>query len=92
MHVFLRLGCFPWVGPRLAHVIAWIYTRMPLRSISVYDQLPDNCRPYNLPNDDCWYVLAPYSRDWTCLRSSRLLMITRKGGRIVFDGCASDEG
>jgi hypothetical protein len=41
-----------------------------------------------------WYVVVPWGDglDGWCLRSSRVVVVTKIGGRIVYDGSGHDEG
>lgn len=65
------------------------------KDFSVYDYLPGNTHIY-MPTIDkpCWFVLCPWGdgQDSTMLRSSRLMVITRWGGKVIYDGSAGDEG
>lgn len=89
------LGFSPLVGRRLAYLIAWVYTGMRSRWIEVYEHLPENYHVYELPPGDYWYVLASYDRagDFLpALRSSRLILISKRTGRVCCNCCAMDEG
>lgn len=58
-----------------------------------YGKKPERCRIYGLnPADPCWYVYAPWSDEQTVLRSSRVIVISRMTGEILYDGSAGDEG
>jgi hypothetical protein len=44
------------------------------------------------PPTDCWFVLFQLSYDRPCiLKSSRLVTISKRTGKIVYDGDARDE-
>jgi hypothetical protein len=62
----------------------------------IFDQLPDNCHIYmTYPIDKpCWFVKCPWGdgQDGSMLRSCRLMLLTRWGGKVVYDGSAGDEG
>jgi hypothetical protein len=46
-----------------------------------------------LPPTDCWFVLFQLIYDQPCiLQSSRLVIISKRAGKIVYDGDARDEG
>ena len=45
------------------------------------------------PPTDCWFVLFQLIYDQPCiLQSSRLVTISKRTGKIVYDGDARDEG
>ena len=45
-------------------------------------------------NEPAWYIFAPWcdGRDDTMLRSSRIVAVSKRGGRVLYDGSANDEG
>ncbi len=49
---------------------------------------------YQEPKESCWVVYAPWfdGKDGKALRSSRIIMISKKSGEILYDGSANDEG
>jgi len=59
-----------------------------------YDTKPDNCRIYNMPAEPCWFQYVPWAdgQDGLMLRSSRVILISKLTGRILYDGPANDEG
>ncbi|MCR4299591.1 MAG: hypothetical protein NUV75_12745 [Gallionella sp.] len=58
-----------------------------------YSQKPDSCRLYDINTDQhCWYVYAPWPDGMLALRSSRVMVISRSTGKILYDGSAGDEG
>jgi len=48
-------------------------------------------RPIEEP---CWYIHAPWcdGLDGACLRSSRVLVVSKITGAVLYDGSANDEG
>ena len=59
----------------------------------ITDSLPVNCHPYNVPSHDCWYVLCSANPSHVyMLCSSRLIVISKTTGEVVYDGSANDEG
>jgi len=58
------------------------------------DRKPDNCRIYNMPSEPCWFVYAPwlYEGEGMGLRSSRVILVSKLTGKILYDGSANDEG
>lgn len=64
----------------------------PLRQFTVYDSPPVNL--YRPPSEPCWYVRAPWNDgfDGLMIRSSRLIVVSKRTGRVLYDGSAFDEG
>ncbi len=69
-------------------------TALPLQSFSVCRKLPLNCSIYNPPVESCWVVQTSWNdgKDGSVLRSSRLLLISKQSGEVLYDGSANDEG
>jgi hypothetical protein len=44
--------------------------------------------------EPCWWVYAPWNDGWDgwMLRSSRVMLISKRTGEILYDGSAGDEG
>ena len=60
----------------------------------VIDYLPANCAPYNLeldPMEEYWFVFGNKGVSHM-LTSSRLIVVSQRTGKVVFDGSAGDEG
>jgi hypothetical protein len=85
---------------RVLRVARRQFTRPPFRippamDFAIYDHFPDNCHVYmSWPEDKpCWFVRCPWGDglDGTMLRSSRLMVISKHGGRVLYDGSAHDE-
>ena len=74
--------------------IAHHKTGLPRESFTVCRKLPSNCMIYNPPVDSCWVVQALWDdgKDGSMLRSSRLLLISKRSGEVLYDGPANDEG
>lgn len=62
--------------------------------LTIHDTQPDNCHLYNVPAEPCWFVYAPWQegKDDLGLRSSRVILVSKRNGAILFDGSAHDEG
>ncbi len=90
----LRVRLFPPVGKRQAALIASRAVAPNLRQFRVYGKRPPNVNLYNLPTEPCWYVFAPWhdGKDDLMLRSSRLLLVSKISGKVLYDGSANDEG
>ena len=67
-----------------------------IEELSCHDGLPDNCNPYIRATikEPFWCIYAPWKDglDGTMLRSSRILLVSKRTGEILFDGSAGDEG
>lgn len=58
-----------------------------------YSKKPESFRNYGInPIEPCWYVYVPWNDGLTALRSSRVIVISRLTGSILYDGSAGDEG
>ncbi|MDD5476134.1 MAG: hypothetical protein PHU03_06430 [Syntrophales bacterium] len=59
-----------------------------------YEDQPANCRIYNMPKEPCWFVYVPWGDgyDGCMLRSSRVILVSKQTGKILYDGSAGDEG
>jgi hypothetical protein len=58
-----------------------------------HSQKPESYHFYiTYPNQPCWYVSAPWADGRLALRSSRVMVISRLTGKILYDGSAGDEG
>lgn len=66
--------------------------RQTTRCIRVTSRLPRNVCIYNQSRfENCWFAMVNSERPgW--LTASRLIVISRATGKIVFDGSAHDEG
>ena len=55
---------------------------------------PSRFHIYNEPAEPCWWIQAPWGDGHSdyALRSSRVIVVGRRTGRIHFDGSANDEG
>lgn len=92
----LKVHLFPPVTRRMALDIA---TRALAQSVVsepliCHGRKPPQFRIYATLPEPCWWVQAPWGdgKDGFMLRSSRVIVIGRKSGRIFYDGPAGDEG
>jgi len=91
----LRLRFFPPVGRKRAVGIAWKAAASDTpEAYSVHRKRPANINVYNLPAEPSWFIFMPWGdgKDETMLRSSRLILVSKTTGDILFDGSANDEG
>ncbi|HMO51514.1 MAG TPA: hypothetical protein PKE26_14885 [Kiritimatiellia bacterium] len=63
-------------------------------SFRVHRKLPSNAQIYNQPKEPCWCIYAPWNTGTNegMLRSTRVIMISKRTGVILYDGSANDEG
>jgi len=49
---------------------------------------------YAMPTEPSWFVYAPWrdESDGFMLRSSRIIIISKESGKVLYDGSAEDEG
>ena len=90
----VRIRFFPPVGKREAINIA--QTTAPHRPTpnSIHRKKPENINVYNLPTEPSWFIFMPWGdgKDETMLRSSRLMLVSKISGDVLYDGSAHDEG
>ena len=63
-----------------------------LSEVDIRPERPSNCNLYNPPTEPCWYVYVPHNDGILGLRSSRIVIMSRATGKIIYDGSAGDEG
>lgn len=61
-------------------------------SMVCYDTKPDNFRIYDAPDEPCWYISAPWDDEVIAIRNSRVILVGKLTGTILYDGSARDEG
>ncbi len=84
---------FPPITQPMAIEIAQHACNAQKMEFDCYANKPKGCRIYNLnPVEPCWYVLGDWDDNLTVLRSSRLVVISRMTGAIIYNGEAGDEG
>jgi hypothetical protein len=92
----LKVHLFPPITQPMALTIAQQTLAQPLASAPLicHGSKPDNCSIYCEISEPCWYIYAPWNdeKDGNALRSSRVIVIGRETGMILYDGSASDEG
>ena len=70
-------------------------TAADIGELKCYDGLPDNCHPYsNVPSsgEPFWCVYVPWQDGVLALRSSPIILVSKRTGKILCDGSANDEG
>ena len=65
----------------------------PLIDPTVHDELPPNCSvDRTWKAGECWHILSNQDRRKYVLRSSRLILVRKSDGSVLYDGEANDEG
>ena len=82
---------FPPITKQLALAIAARAFPPHDGQFKCYSQKPDNCLIYVTWTDQpCWYVYVPWEDEVLSLRSSRVMVISRLTGDILYNGSAGD--
>ena len=84
---------FP-IGKKKAVKISMKSRAPDISQFHAFETLPENMNLYHAPQEPCWYVSAPWGDglDSQTLRSSRIIIVSKKTGRVLYDGSAHDEG
>lgn len=55
---------------------------------------PHNCHIYDTPAEPCWFIYVPWNdqKNVLVIRGSRVILIGKLTGTILYDGPAGDEG
>ena len=57
------------------------------------DRMPANSCPYrSWPDQPVWYVFVGELGGFQALQSSRVIVVAKADGRVLYDGSATDEG
>lgn len=87
---------FPRITKQMALAIAQPIFDVKASELKFHAARPQNCfAPYGVPTDvPCWWVIGSWGGKDSeyFLRSSRIMVISRVTGEILFDGDANDEG
>ena len=84
---------FPPITRKMALEITQRACNVQDREFKCHTNKPERFHPYNVNLDEpCWYVYAPWDDEILALRSSRVVVISRVTGAILYDGDAGDEG
>lgn len=59
-----------------------------------YEEKPSNCHIYAMPKEPCWFIYVPWGDECegSMLRSSRVILVSKQTGKVLYDGSARDEG
>lgn len=63
-------------------------------ALVVHEEMPDRFRIYDAFHEPRWFVEVPWGDEefTTALRSTRVLVVGKHSGEILYDGSARDEG
>lgn len=76
----------------IARKIISEYAGCEFSELDIRPERPSNCCRYNPPTEPCWYALVPHNDGILALRSSRIVIMSRATGKIIYDGSAWNEG
>lgn len=84
---------FPPITKTMAIKIAEQVCAAPSQQFQCRTSLHGKSPLYGVdPDEPCWYVYVPWEDGLRAIRSSRVVVISRWSGKILFDGSAGDEG
>jgi len=82
------------LGNVLLHMVgkinSWNTDKLPC-----YEEKPSNCHIYGMPKEPCWFIYVPWGDECggtTMLRSSRVILVSKQTGKVLYDGSAGNEG
>jgi hypothetical protein len=92
----LKVHLFPPVTQRMALAIAQQVLAQPVVSTPLICHIrkPVRFNIYASFPEPCWWVQVPWNdeKDGNVIRSSRVIVIGRQTGTVLYDGAAGDEG
>lgn len=82
----------PSISRKKALDIAREVSALPLQAFAITRKKPSNFNIYGLPEDEpCWYVTV-LNEGSPAIQSSRVVVISRRTGKVLYNGTALDEG
>jgi len=88
----IRSKLSPPVSRKKALGIARQVSAPPLQAFEITRSKPVNINLYNVPEDEpCWYVIVP-NQGSPAIQSSHVVVISRRTGKVLYNGSACDEG
>jgi hypothetical protein len=84
----------PVINKKKVILIACQTANCNIQNLRIFSRKPENTNTFFTPSQKCWYVFVPWNdgKDRLMLRSSRVLLISKKDGEVLYDGDAGDEG
>lgn len=74
-------------------LLTYIEKKKPSIAIfEVSETLPTRCNPYGLPTEDCWFIVYSVNKPPGLISASSVAAISKKTGKVIYDGSANDEG
>ena len=84
---------FPAITKQKALEIATQVCKGDRKEFHCYSKKPKTFVIYaTFPDEPCWYVSTTWDDALHILRSSRVIVISRMIGKVLYDGSAGDEG
>lgn len=84
---------FPPVTARKALRLAADHAGVPETDLNQWIVRAETPKLYNPPAEPCWPVYCPWNDGKPpMIRSSRVILVSKLTGKILYDGSASDEG
>lgn len=91
-----QLLCLLWppVSRKKAAAIVCEQCGVRVEDLRIAGRMPDNVHVYALPTEPSWFVYVPWmdERSRFMLCPSRIVLVSKITGKILYDGSASDEG
>lgn len=90
----LRIQFFPPISKKAAIDIVRQVINQHSKIYQISSHRMGNINVYNPPQKPCWYIFCSWGddKDGVILRSSRLILVSKITGEILYDGSANDEG
>jgi len=59
------------------------------KEFEICDGVPFGIQYYNMSKEPCWSALIPSGQTWT--GASRIICLSKKTGKVIYDGPINDE-
>lgn len=75
-------------------VLKYLYRELCLEVERLSEKCEWNTYPNESHSEPCWAFRAPWGKetDLMLIRPSRMILISKRTGQILYDGSANDEG
>ncbi len=92
MNVEGDIMCRRSITREQAAEIAGDHIRKDKKDFTIYEELPAGCNVYyHEPKGKCWYLMCSFdSRGTVGVGSSRLIIVSRETGRVLYDGAVGE--
>lgn len=90
----MRVWLFPPVSRRKAVEIVVQKEGIPASdAFPVFGKMPTSVHIYAPPKEPCWFIHVPWNDGRPqMIRSSRIILVSKISGKVLYDGGAGDEG